>query len=657
MGLIAGYDDGLHVLKDPHIITTKREAIEVAKRVADAPGWSFDVEATSLYIHEAKHHGVSVATDKQEFYVAYGMHPYFYEEAEKQRIFTHKWVFMHNAPYDIPFVWRYLPGIKVRVFDTLLAQHTIDENQQLGLKALAQAKLGASKDLADFTELQRIAARINDERGYKHMRVTDMPFDYLATYAMRDTRYTFDLGKVSTEELRALDMMDVYMDTVLAFLPVILEMEDAGVYIDQDKLAIVDTEYHELLDALTDKWNIKTDNCNPNSSKQMQELLYEKLELPVIQTTASGAPSTSAKTIGRLIERMDITDDDHVLNIFVARSKIQTLVKVIDNTKYSIEPETGRVYSKFNQGITRTGRLSSSSVKDNAGNARGLNNQNIPSHSEEAHRVRETWAAALGLMLLVLDYSQLELRIAAHYMAEYIFFLQNHGITTYRQKNQRYNNTVAVPPTPQLLQAFLDHLDPHQVTADAIGIDRANAKTVNFGTFYGMGAKKYIINIELATGKRLTKDEAYEQLAGFSVAYPEYPIWQDAVLTYAKKLGYIRTIAGRRRRLPDINSNDGYLRSRAERQAVNAIIQGSAADIMNKASIDILEYIQSTPELKGVRIIGQIHDEIALEGTQEQLEFALNTVKELMVGAGTFYGLTTPLEVDGGIGHNWTEAK
>jgi len=658
---IDGYTDGLSVLKDPHVVVTSHQAAEVANVVNEAEYWSFDVEATSLYFHEAKHHGVAVATPDHEFYITYGSHPSFYQQASKLKIFQRKWVFMHNAAYDVPFVHRYIPNIPIRVFDTLLAQHTIDENQRLGLKPLAQHKLNAPLDLADYAELQKEAARIADVRGFKQMTVLDMPFDKLCQYAMRDVRYTLDLGLVSANELRSLDLWDVFMQTVLPFFPVIVEMESAGVYIDQTKLAEIDNEYHTTLNEYQEKWDALTENTNPRSTPQMQELLYEKLELPVIAHTKTGNPSTSSKTISRLIGRQDITDPEHPLSIFVEMSKIQTLVNVIDGIKYSIEDD-GRVYSKFNQAITRTGRLSSSGVKDSSGNQKGLNNQNIPSHSPEAKRVRETWAAAPGKVLGVWDYSQLELRIGAHYMSTYIAMLLSQGKTHYTQKRQRYNNTLEIPQTPQLMQAFLDGLDPHQLTADTNGIPRPNAKTVNFGTFYGMGADKFIIAIELATGHRITKKEAYKQLNGFALTYPEYPIWQDAVLVYVHSLGYVRTIAGRRRRLPDINSTDGWLRSRAERQAVNAIIQGSAADIMNKASVDILKYIRQVPHLMSgnserMKIVGQIHDEIAIEGTREQVEFAEDTIKKLMKDAGEFYGLTTPLEVDGGIGSNWTEAK
>lgn len=662
-----GVDHGLSVLKNPTIVTTTAGAREAAQAVAaKKTGWAFDVEATSLYFPEAQHHGVAVATDDAEWYITYKSHPAFYAEAKRLGLFTHKWVFMHNAAYDIPFVWRYIPGIQVKVFDTLLAQFTIDENQTLGLKPLAQAKLNAPKNLPDFSELQKGAARIHDIRGHTKMRVTDFVFYDLARYAMRDVRYTYQLAEVSTKELHAVGMWDVYMNTVLPFLPVILEMESAGVYINKTKLAEIDEEYHDTLQMYQDMWNEKTDNTNPRSNPQMVELLYENLGLPIIETTKSGAPSTSSKTIQRLVDREDISNPEHPLKIFVEMSKIQTLVNVIDGTKASIEPD-GRVYSKFNQTGARTGRLSSSGVKDKNGDQKGLNNQNIPVHSPEAHRVRETWAASPGKVLGVWDYSQLELRIAGHYMAQYIFMLQRKGVIEYMQKRQRYNKKIVVPTVPRLYQAFLDGEDPHQITADAIGIERKNAKTVNFGTFYGMGPTKYIVTIELATGNRLSMKQARKELDGFAIAYPEYPIWQDAVLEYLHRLGYVQTIAGRRRRLPDVTSRDWGLVSRAERQGVNAIIQGSAADIMNKASVDILHYINETPFLMGgtnvvankdrMRIIGQVHDEIAVEGTLEQVEFAQERIKQLMVDAGTFYGLMTPLQVDGGIGSNWTEAK
>jgi len=666
-------NDGLSVL-NPHIVTTEQGAIDVAYRLEQETKMALDIEATSLYFREARTHGVAIATPSDEWYITYGTHPAFYRAAHSLGLFANKWWFMHNAAYDIPFIRRYIPNVRVKVFDTMLAQHTIDENQYLGLKPLAYTKLGAPKNLPDFSELQKEAARMNDQRGHKHMMVTDMPFSLLAAYAMRDVNYTLKLGEVSVNELREVGMWDVYMNYVLPVLPLILEMEDAGVYIDKRKLEEIRTEYTQTLQELEDKWNIVTNNTNPRSSQQKQELLYGKLGLPVIKETRSGQPATDAHTIKRLIDRENITDPDHPLSLFVAISKYTTLVNVIETVAYSIDPDTGRVYSKYNQIGAKTGRQSSSGVKDAAGNTRGTNAQNVPSHSKEAKQVRMTWAAAPGNVMGVWDYSQLELRISAHYMASFVYRLKEKGLTHYQQKAEKYsrNNLRLEIPEPQLIQAFLKDLDPHRMTANAIFLDslppeelteeiikkfRDIAKTINFGTLYGMGPRKFMEAVEMATGERIKQKEAIEWLQGFGVAFPEYPIWRDAVIMYCRKLGYVETIAKRRRRLPDINSRNYGDKSRAERQAVNAIIQGSGADIMNYANLEVLNLIRSTPFFDGVRCIGQVHDELAIEGSPEQIYKIAEPVQKIMVDAGKHFGITTPLKVDGGIGSNWTEAK
>jgi DNA polymerase-1 len=659
MGLVTGYDDGLQVLKNPTIVTDFDGAKQVVNSLEDSKVWSFDIEATSLYFREAHHHGVAVADQDNEWYITYNAHPAFYAEAKKQKLFQSKWSFMHNMAYDVPFVHRYIPGIPVKVFDTMIAQHTIDENQRVGLKPLAQSKLGAPKNLADFAELQKRAAQIAGVRGHTKMRVTDMPFTELAMYAMRDVRYTYDLGVLSAQELREVGMWDVYMNYILPFFPVILEMEAVGVFIDKQNLADVSREYHDKLSVLKDKWALTTEDTNPKSPPQMKWLLYEHLDLPIIKTTKKGAPATDSKTIKRLIDRKDITDPDHPLKLFVEISKLQTLVDVIDTMGYSIDPITGRVYSKFNQAGAKTGRMSSSGVKDILGNQRGVNAQNIPSHSKEAARVRETWAAPPGRLLGVWDYSQLELRIVAHYMADFLINkLQAKGKKQYTITTERRNRTVSLLSLePLLLKAFLDGLDPHQMTADAAGVIRDVAKTINFGTLYGMGPRMFMEAVELATGLRIKQKEATEWLEGFGKAYPEYPIWKDAVIRYCRNLGYIQTIAGRRRRLPDINSRDWGYKSRAERQAVNAIIQGSAADIMNYANKGVQDIIRSTEFFRGVLCIGQVHDELAVEGTKEQLYKLSEPAQKIMIDAGKHFNLITPLQVDGGIGVNWKEAK
>jgi len=653
---VTTYDDGLSVLKNPHIVTDVVTAAQIPHQLVLKDKFSFDVEASSLYFHEAHHHGVAVATDTDEWYITYGVHKAFYREAAKVNLFTRRWSFMHNAAYDVPFIRRHIPGIEVKVFCTLLAQHTIDENQGLGLKPLAQAKLGAPRNLADFAELQKEAAKLADIRGHKKMRVWDFNFEHLAYYAMRDVRYTYDLGLLSAKELREIGLWDVFTEYIMPVFPLIVEMEDAGVYIDRTKLAEVTAEYKAELSRLQTLWDQKTDNVNPRSTQQMSALLYDRLDLPIIANTASGNPSTSSKTIQRLKDRLEITEPEHPLNLFIEISKLQTLVNVLDTTDYSIEPN-GRVYGKFNQTGARTGRMSSSGMDDIHGNKKGLNNQNIPSHTIEAVRVRETWAAPPGKLLAVLDYSQLELRLAAHFMAKYIYLLQSKGQTTYRTWMQRYNSVLQVPEVPQLLQVFKDGKDPHQMTADAVGAPRAAGKTTNFGTFYGMGPNKFIVQIELATGIKYSMKDAKKFLSGFSVAYPEYPIWQDAVLRYCERLGYVQTITGRRRRLPAITSSDWGEKSRAQRQAVNSIIQGSAADIMNLANLNVYRLIQTTPFYSGMRCIGQVHDELAVEGTKEQLEHIFEPMERIMVGAGEHFNLLVKLDVDGGIGPNWKEAK
>lgn len=597
------------ILHNYKLVTNYQDVPAIAQVIDRVPKFALDLETTGLDFNRSQVHGVSLATQDQEWYVCLGAEEAVYDCLPG--LVKDKTVIGHNLPFDMHFLHKrniWLP----KIIDTLPGQFMVDENQKLGLKDLANRKFGY--DLPDFGDLLREAKKMTGKKKLADVTIYDMPLEKVAEYGAKDTRINYDLAELTLHELEREGLLQYFFDIEMPFTHILTEMEETGFYLDQSKMSQAKVEFIEKRDHALTQWVEITGGVNPGSHDQLAEYFYKKLGYKTDRKTDSGAQSTDIIAITRLKEN----DKNGAVSALLEYRKYEKLLGTYI-TSFEEMMFNGILYGSFYPGPV-TGRLASSDP----------NLQNIPAHGETGEIVREFFASQPGYLFLDCDYSQLELRIYAHYTKD-----------------------------PGMMKAFLEGLDPHQMTADMINalgyaIKRKDAKAVNFGKIYGIGARKLQDSIEKSTGVRPTFTDAKNWLAGYSQIYPVAAEWNKQVVRYARELGYVKTIAGRKRRLPELRSYDEQLRMEAERQAVNSIIQGSAADIIKWAMVQIHPF---HPQYDA-RIMAQVHDELCHRVPEAPAkEFAYDVVKPWMERSGEQYNLRLPLEVSPGIGRNWAEAK
>ena len=523
----------MSILRDYNAVVDPQEVGGVLSALERAKTFALDLETTGLEFKTNDIHGVALATENQEWYVSLGAEHALLPGLKDLLARPEITMIGHNLLFDCHFLRKH--GIDAnRIIDTMVGQFLVDENQSISLKTLAGTKLGITEPLPDFNDLRHWAKRICNRRKLEDVTIYDIPFDTLAEYAARDARLTLDLWPITAHELDREGMMQQFIETEMPFVQLLMDMEEAGFYIDQALLTQLGIDFEAKKQAALDKWMELTGGVNPNSNKQLGEYLFSGRYKPSLYTD-SGAPAVDVLHLTRI--KPD--DKNGEITALLDYRKYDKLIGTYI-TSFQARLVMGRLFGNFNQTGAVTGRLSSS----------GPNLQNIPARGEDGSRVRELFAAPLGRCFVDIDYSQLELRILAHYCKD-----------------------------PSMLKVFAEGGDPHQTTLDLIAglgyvIDRRAAKAVNFGWAYGISAKGLCDSIEKETGKRPEKKAAQSWLNGFARGYTYAPSWKRRVIEYATELGYVKTIGGRKRRLPDIQSRDEGLRGYAERQAVNSIIQG-----------------------------------------------------------------------------------
>jgi DNA polymerase-1 len=388
-------------------------------------------------------------------------------------------------------------------------------------------------------------------------------------------------------------------------------MEETGVLIDKEMLAEQSKELtKKMADLEAEAHELAGGPFNLGSPKQLQQILFEQLELPVIRKTPKGQPSTAEDVLTELALDYDLP---RVIIDYRGVSKLKSTYT--DKLPLQIAGSTGRVHTSYHQAVAATGRLSSTDP----------NLQNIPIRTPEGRRIRQAFIAPRGDVLLAADYSQIELRIMAHLSAD-----------------------------KGLRSAFAKDLDVHRATAaevfevdlDAVTSDqRRSAKAINFGLMYGMSA--------FGLGKQLgiPRGEAQEYVDLYFDRYPGVKTFMDNTREQAREQGFVETVFGRRLYLPEINARNGQRRQYAERSAINAPMQGTAADIIKRAMIAVHAWLQS--QRVDARMIMQVHDELVFEVARKEIDKVTTRVTELMAGAAD---LSVPLKVDVGVGKNWDEA-
>lgn len=506
-----------------------------------------------------------------------------------------------NFKYDLTIFARNGIDVQGVAFDTMLESYVLNSTGRHNMDDLAKRYLG--HQTISFEEIAG--------KGKNQLTFNQIPLEKAAEYAAEDADVTMKLQQVLWEKLsKEPTLKKLFKEMELPLLGVLSRMERRGVLIDSDALFLQSNEIANRLSELEEQaYVLAGQPFNLASTKQLQEILFDKLGLPVIQKTPKGAPSTNEEVLEELAFSHELPK---VLVEHRGLSKLKSTYT--DKLPQMVNPQTGRVHTSYHQAVTATGRLSSSDP----------NLQNIPIRNEEGRRIRQAFIAREGFTVVAADYSQIELRIMAH-------LSQDQGlINAFTQGKDIHRSTAA-----EIFGVSLDEVTSEQ---------RRNAKAINFGLIYGMSA--FGLSRQLGIGRA----DAQSYMDLYFKRYPGVQTFMHDIREKAKAQGYVETLFGRRLYLPDINSSNGMRRKAAERVAINAPMQGTAADIIKRAMIQLDQKLQNDPDIE---MIMQVHDELVFEVRSEKVAFYSELIKTHMESAAD---LVVPLIVDVGQGTNWDEA-
>jgi len=507
-----------------------------------------------------------------------------------------------NIKYDAEVLARYGMKVEGLFFDTMVASYVIDPTlRQHNLDYLAQNYL--SYRMVSYDE-------VTGHDKEKSFAAVDI--DRAREYSCEDAEITVRLKSILEQRLRESDNYALFQDLEMKLIPVLIAMETTGVKIDVKFFKAMSERFaHELSSIEQRVFELTGEQFNINSPQQLGSILFEKLKLPVKKKTRKKSEySTDFEVLTELAALHEVPS---LLLRFRTISKLKSTY--LDALVHLVHPSTGRVHTSYNQTVTATGRLSSSNP----------NLQNIPVRTEEGREIRKGFVAEKGHLLLSADYSQIELRVFAHYSDDPVL------VDAFNRGEDVHTRTAA--------EVF--NLDPKMVTSDM----RHMAKTINFGIIYGMGP------VRLAKELGISNKVAQAYLDSYYERYKGVKEFKEKIIAQARHNGYVTTLFNRRRNLPHIHSDKGNLKSEAERTAVNTPIQGTAADLIKMAMIRIAERLRT--EHLGTKMLLQVHDELVFEVPQEELNRATNIIKEEMEEV---YPLKIPLRVDINWGNNWNEA-
>jgi DNA polymerase-1 len=602
------------VASEYEIVTTTRELDGWLEQLQRAELFAFDTETTSLNYMEAQIVGVSFAVEPGRAAYVPLAHDYLgapaqldrgtvlarlkplLEDADRAKV-------GQNLKYDSSVLANHditLRGIR---FDTMLESYVLDSTAtRHDMDSLALKYLGCKT-----IHFEDIAGK-----GAKQLTFNQIKVEEAGPYAAEDADITMRLHRtlwprVESEGALAAVLTDIEMPLV----PVLSRIERQGALISRELLLAQSGELGQRLQELQGTaYDLAGEEFNLGSPKQLGQILFEKLQLPVIKKTPTGAPSTAEDVLAELALDYPLPK---LLLEYRSLSKLKSTYT--DKLPEMINPRTGRVHTSYHQAVAATGRLSSSDP----------NLQNIPIRTEEGRRIRQAFIAPDGYRIVAADYSQIELRIMAHLSGD-----------------------------KGLLEAFKQGLDVHRATAAEVfevGLDevsgdqRRKAKAINFGLIYGMSA------FGLAKQLHLGRGEAQEYIDRYFQRYPGVQEYMDKTRALAREQGYVETLFGRRLHLPEINARNKMRVQAAERTAINAPMQGSAADIIKRAMLAVDGWLQAGDA--DARMIMQVHDELVFEVAVAQVDAVSQKICALMSAAAD---LAVPLLVESGAGSNWDEA-
>lgn len=594
-------------------ILDKKSFEKWLKKLSHANLFAFDTETTDIDAMRATLVGVSFAVKPGE--AAYVPLAHDYLGAPKQ--LDKKWVLQQlklllenpaktvvgqNLKYDIQVLAKENIAIKAKIWDTLLESYVLNSSStRHNLNSLSLKYLGKST-----IQFEDIAGK-----GAKQMSFNEISIDEAAPYAAEDADITWQLHqKLMPMIENEKNFVKVLNQIEMPLMPVLARMEMHGVLIDADMLKKHSKELEKRIKELEkEAFTLAGHEFNLGSPKQLQTILYDEQKLPVLKKTPGGQPSTAEFVL------QDLALDYPLPKVILEYRSLSKLKSTYtDRLPEQIHSDTGRVHTSYNQAVTSTGRLSSNNP----------NLQNIPIRTEQGRRIRQAFIAPRGYRIVAADYSQVELRIMAH-----------------------------ISKDPALIKAFEEELDVHRATAaEVFGVkldevtndQRRSAKAINFGLLYGMSS------FGLARQLGIERGLAKKYIDIYFNRYPKVHEYMEVIRKLASEQGYVETLFGRRLYVPEINSANMQRRRAAERAAINAPMQGTAADIIKIAMIKVDDWLQNNKV--DARMIMQVHDELVFEVATKDLDRVNKQICESMEKAAQ---LVVPLVVDMGVGQNWDE--
>ncbi|UOE38956.1 DNA polymerase I [Chryseobacterium oryzae] len=568
----------------------------------------FDTETTSLNEMEAELVGMSFSYQKGlAYYVPFSedqaevlqtleiFRPFF----EKEDLIK----IAHNLKYDYKVLQKYNITVKGAMFDTMIAHYLLNPDGRHGMDYLSEVYLHYKP-----VSIETIIGK----KGKKQGNFRDADLRTQTDYAAEDADVTFQLYELFAPQLKKENLEDLFFKIEMPLMEVLAKMELAGISLDEKWLAqeSIDLE-NDLRQLESTIFEISGEEFNMNSPRQLGDILFEKMQLdPKAKKTKTGQYATSEDVLQKLASKNEIIQ--HILEYRTYQKLKSTYVDALPS---QIDKEDNRVHTNFSQTTAATGRLAS--VNPNL--------QNIPIRTLRGQQIRGAFVSGEGKKIISADYSQIELRLIAEISGE------ENMIKAFQNGEDIHASTAA-----KLFKIPLEEVSKTQ---------RSQAKTVNFGIIYGQGA------FALAEQTGLSRTEAKQMIEAYFETYPKLKAYMAEQVAKARELGYVETILGRKRHLKDINSGNFVIRGHAERNAVNAPVQGSAADVVKMAMIKIDKELQE--QNLQTKMLLQVHDELLFEAPIEEVETAKNLIKKEMESA---IETNVPLLVEVGVGNNWLEA-
>ena len=615
-------------LADISSVKTNYKLCDTTEKIQDlisqlfwVPYFAFDTETTSVNVMDAELVGISFAIDNHEaWYVPIPadqvkareivdmLRPILENEAVEK--------IAQNAKFDYSMLKRYGVEVSDPLFDTMIAHYLLQPEMQHNMDYLSEVYLKyrpiPTSDLIKKKKKKSSESLFDFDEEEKPQTMREVPVDKVMQYCCEDSDVTLQLYKVFKNELKKEKLEKLFYEIEMPLVKVLADMELTGVRIDvaalKESEGILNQELKNIEARITE---LAGHPFNPLSPKAVGTVLFDEMKLdPKAKKTKSGQYTTSEEVLQKLRDKSPIIDE--ILNYRGVKKLLSTYIEALPQ---EINHRTGRIHAQFNQTVTATGRLSSSNP----------NLQNIPIRDELGRELRKAFIPDEGEVFFSADYSQIELRLMAHLSQD-----------------------------PNMTEAFLSGEDIHTATAAKIyhlpvgevtKLQRTKAKTANFGIIYGISV------FGLASRLNIPRSEAKQLIDGYFVTYPKVQEYMNKSIEVAREKGYVETLFGRKRVLADISSANATVRGYAERNAINAPIQGTAADIIKIAMVRIARRIRK--EKLNAKLLIQVHDELNFSVPQNELEKLQALVLEEMAGA---VKLRVPLIADCGSGSNWLEA-